>query len=124
MNTTRCRTSQFLFRVINIACAIFVSSYIFLDFLDLDGSKWPLTPHPITSEILVVQGLAEAEPIALPNMVENWEKDSNYFIAPHRVSRDFCASEAPIISARLSCRLHRYRVALPRSSVPDSFVLA
>ena len=120
----RSRRFQLLFRVINIACAILVSFYIFFDVLDLDGSNWPLPRHPTKGQVFIVNGLAEAEPISLPKMVESWEKVSSYFTAPCRVLAYFSSAEALKISAIGLSHRHRYRVALPRSSVLDPLALA
>jgi hypothetical protein len=121
----RSRHFQLLFRAINIACAIFVSFYIFFDVLDLDGSNWPLPPrHPTKGQVFIVNDLAEAEPISLPIMVESWEKVSSYFTAPCRVLAYFSSAEALKISAIGVSHRHHYRVALPRSSVPGPLALA
>jgi hypothetical protein len=121
MNTARSRISR-LSRVIHLACAILVTCYIFFDVLDLDGSDWRFRPPPARSEVLIAKGLAEAEPISQPSWVESWAKLSNCFIDPPEDSAYFGRFELLAISVVESSRHHRYRVALPRSSIPDPVV--
>jgi hypothetical protein len=105
--------------VIYIACTILVFSYIFFDVLDLDGSELP--SHPAKGAILTVNDLNEIERAYHPKSVEAWQ-DFTYDLTAYQ--RDLTSLHGPEelrISPLDASRAHRYRVALPRSSVPDPF---
>jgi len=104
-------------RMIKIACAIFVTSYLLFDVLDLDGSQY--SPTPLSrSKVFVEKNAAEIKPASLPNLCE----------------LKFCSvsKETPTVEVLASVILarelrysglkayRRHRVALPRSSVTDS----
>ena len=110
--------SPVLWRAIYIACTLLISSYIFFDVLDLDGSDFGSRRYPVKGNVSVENGLEEVERSSLPESSED-------------ISRHFTADQGELISVRStketrksrleSTRDHGYRVALPRSSVSDPF---
>ncbi|HEV8342830.1 MAG TPA: hypothetical protein VGR30_10715 [Candidatus Binatia bacterium] len=113
--------SPVLWRVIYIACTVLISSYIFCDVLDLDGSDFASRQHPVKGNVLVVKGLEEVECSSLPKSLEASEDISRHFTANQGELTSFYSTEELRKSRLKSTRDHGYRVALPRSSVPDPF---
>ena len=113
--------SPLLWRVIYIACTVLISSYIFFDVLDLDGSDFGSRRYPVKGDVPVVKGLEEVERSSLPESLEASQDISRHFIANRRGLISFRSMEEVRKSRRESTRDHGYRVALPRSSVPDPF---
>ena len=113
--------SPVLWRVIYIACTVLISSYIFFDVLDLDGSDFGPRRYPVKGDVPVVKGLEEVERSSLPKSLEASQDISRHFTANRGELISFRSMEEVRKSRRESTRDHGYRVALPRSSVPDPF---
>jgi hypothetical protein len=94
-------------------------SYIFFEVLDLDGSKFPLQRFPVENTAIV----PEVETNIVRPYLTRWAvlwKEVLCSLLPEQVDRvrprlieNFKASALNSIQRR------NYRVALPRSSVPD-----
>ena len=118
--TLRNNHSPSLFwRVIHVACAVAVCSFILFDVLDLDGSNFPLKPYPTQSAVLVATGVEDTDHVYRPNLTEPWSRIVTISLAEPfdllslRLARQF--KYLTLDSAR-----HRgYRTALPRSSTSD-----
>jgi hypothetical protein len=110
-----------LWRVIYIACTVLISSYIFFDVLDLDGSNFGSRQYPVKGNVSLVKDLEEVERSSLPKSLEASEDISHHFTTDRGKLISFRSTEEVRKSRLESTRDHRYRVALPRSSVPDAF---
>lgn len=106
-----------LSRLINIACAIFVTSYLLFDVMDLDGSQRSPTPAS-RGKVFLHKNVAEIKPVGSPTICElkfcgvNTVKSSLEVLAS-----DLVARELKFSSLKAS---RRHRIALPRSSVTDT----
>src|SRR5262249_38147295 len=111
--------SSVFWRAISLACVIAAFSYIFFEVLDLDGSALPLQQFPVESTAIV--------PEVETNLVRTYltqlslpGTDISFFLLPEQVD---CVRPRLIenfkASAFNSLQRRNYRVALPRSSVPD-----
>jgi hypothetical protein len=111
--------SSVFLRAISIGCVVVAFSYIFFEVLDLDGSNFPLQRFPVENAAIVPEvqtnivrpyltrwGVPWTEVLCslLPEQVDS--------VRP-RLIEYFKASALNSIQRR------NYRVALPRSSVPD-----
>ena len=114
--------SSHLWRVVSIACAIVMISYICFEVLDLDGSNFQ-TRYPLENGITV----ADLETIVvkpyLTRIAEPWTEVSTWLLTDPvdwvhpRLIKELTAS-------RFNFPQHRgYRTALPRSAVPDHLSL-
>ena len=105
-----------LSRWVHIACAIFVTSYLLFDVLDLDGSQRSQAPAS-SSKVFVNESSAEVRPISSASVCELKfaglceVKSSLEILASVLVARELS------FSALKASR--RHRIALPRSSVAD-----
>src|SRR5262252_7581683 len=111
--------SSVFWRAISIVCVIVAFSYIFFGVLDLDGSTLPLQRFPVESTAIVPQVETNLVRPYLTRLALPWS-DISFFLLPEPVDcvrphliKNFKASGLNFIQRR------NYRVALPRSSVPD-----
>ena len=111
--------SQLLWRVIYIACTMLVSSYIFFEVLDLDGSDFPSQRYPVKGAFLRANDLKDVERVYLQKSVEAWEDISQRFTNTQGKFISLDPAQEVRISGLESAREHGYRAALPRSSLPD-----
>jgi hypothetical protein len=114
--------SRCLFRVIYAVCAVAMAAYVFFDILDLDGSNLPLTHSSAKGAIFIVSNVSEGETSLLPCLPARPGINSDNLTSPVLLTT-FRANEGMRIAGLALSRRHRYRVALPRSSVPDPFVV-
>ena len=106
-----------LSRLIKIACAIFVISYLLFDVLDLDGSQH--TPTPASrSRVFIDKNVAEIKPIASPTICELKFGTATEVTSSLEVLASVLLARELRFSALKVYR--RYRIALPRSAVSDS----
>ena len=105
------------FRLLNMACAIFVSFYLLFDVLDLDGSQYAPTPAG-KSPPFMDEKVTDIKPIFSSTLGEL--KIGSFSEVPS--SRDALASLLLARALRFSGlkASRRYRIGLPRSSVTDS----
>ena len=111
--------SSVFLRAISIGCVMVAFSYIFFEVLDLDGSKFPLQRFPVENTAIV----PEVETNIVRSYLTRWAvlwKEVLCSLLPEQVD-----SVRPRLieyfkaSALNSIQRRNYRVALPRSSVPD-----
>lgn len=106
-------------RAISIACVMVAFSYILFEVLDLDGSTLPLRQYPVENTAIVREVETSIVRPYLTRSALPWTKVS-FFLLPEQVdcvrwhlTENFKASAFNFLQRR------NYRVALPRSSVPD-----
>ncbi len=106
-----------LSRLINIACAIFVISYLLFDVLDLDGSQH--APIPASrSRVFVDKNVAEIKPICSPTICElKFSTATEVKSSLEVLASVLLARELRFSALKVS---RRHRIALPRSAVSDS----
>jgi hypothetical protein len=111
-------------RAISIACVTIAFSYIFFEVLDLDGSNFRTHRDPVQIAAIV----PEVETEVIRPQLGHWANPrievSLFLLAKpigwvHRFSTE--ASVLPIFYLLHHCG---YRTALPRSSIPDDFLLS
>src|SRR5215831_20873392 len=111
--------SSVFLRAISIVCVIVAFSYIFFEVLDLDGSSLPLQRFPVESTAIVPQVEINLVRPYFTRLALPWS-DISFFLLPEHVD---CVRLHRIenfkASAFNSLQRRSYRVALPRSSVPD-----
>ena len=111
--------SSVFWRAISIACVMVAFSYVFFEVLDLDGSTLPLQQFPVESTAIVPEVETNIVRPCLTQLALPWS-DISFFllleqadcVRPRRIE-NFKASVFNSLQRR------GYRVALPRSSVPD-----
>jgi hypothetical protein len=116
----RCST---LWHAIYIACMALVFSYVCFDVLDLDGSNFPLKRHPLERAAIIPEvSKNTVQPYGLqrPELRVNL---STFLLAPSGAAVGIRITTVLKISHFESVRTRGYRIALPRSSISDSFDL-
>ena len=111
--------SSVLWRAISIACVTIVFSYIFFEVLDLDGSNFPLQRHPIESNAIVPEAELNVVRPYLTRLAEPWTGSSFSFLTKQVGPVHPRLIETPLPSAFNLTHRRGYRIALPRSSIPD-----
>ena len=111
--------SSVFWRAISIACVIAAFSYIFFEVLDLDGSALPLQQFPVENTAIVPEVEINLVRPYLTQLALPWS-DMSLFLLPEQVDC-VCLHRLENFKASTFNSLQRrnYRVALPRSSVPD-----
>jgi hypothetical protein len=105
-------------RAISIACVMIAFSYIFFEVLDFDGSNFPLQRHPVENAAIV----PEVETNIVRPYLTRWAvlwTEVLCSLLPEQVCVRPRLIENFKASALNSIQRRNYRVALPRSSVPD-----
>jgi hypothetical protein len=106
-------------RLISIACVIGAFSYVFFEVLDLDGSAFPLQRFLVENTAIVPEIKTNLVRPYVTRLALPWS-DISFFLLPEHVD---CVRlhrlENFKASAFNSLQRRNYRVALPRSSVPD-----
>ena len=94
-------------------------SYIFLEVLDLDGSALPLQRFPVENTAIVPELETNLVRPYVTRLALPWS-DISFVLLPEQVDcvRP-CLIENFKASGLNSIQRRNYRVALPRSSVPD-----
>jgi len=108
---------RLLFRLINIICAIFVSSYLLFDVLDLDGSQHSPTPAG-KSQVYIDENVTDIKPISSPTLCELKSGSFSEVQSSGAVLASVLLARELRFSGLKASR--RQRIALPRSSVTDS----
>ena len=111
--------SSVFWRSISIVCVIVAFSYVFFEVLDLDGSTLPLQRFPVENSAIVPQVETNLVRPYLTRLTLPWTEIS-FFLLPEQ-SDCVCPRRIENFKALAFNSLQRrsYRVALPRSSVPD-----
>ena len=106
-------------RLISIACVMVAFSYVFFEVLDVDGSTLPLQRFPVESTAIVPAVETNLVRPYLTRLALPWN-DGSFFLLLEDVDC-VCLHRLENFKASAFNSLHRrsYRVALPRSSVPD-----
>ncbi|HET8563690.1 MAG TPA: hypothetical protein VFM35_07465 [Candidatus Binatia bacterium] len=121
LTSIRAVRASLFWRVIYLACTILVFLFTVLDVLELDGFDLPSNQYPAKAAIVSVNDLSDAERTYHPKSVEAWQ-DFTYQLATYQGDQPFLHGTEELRISRLdSSRAHRYRVALPRSSISDPF---
>jgi hypothetical protein len=108
---------RLLFRLINITCAIFVSSYLLFNVLDLDGSRHSPTAAG-GSQVFIDENVTDIKPISCPTLCELKSCSLSDDHSSHEVLASVLLARELRFSGLKASR--RHRIALPRSSVADS----
>jgi hypothetical protein len=111
--------SSVFLRAISIACVSVTFSYIFLQVRDFDGSTLPLQRFPVENTAIVPEIETDIVRPYLTRLALPWSEVLCSLLPEQvdcvrgRLIKNFKASGLSSIQRR------NYRVALPRSSVPD-----
>src|SRR5262245_22949684 len=111
--------SSVFLRATSIACVIVIFSYIFFQVLDFDGSNFPLKRFPVENTAIVSEIETNIVRPYLTRLALPWTEllcallPEQVDCVRARLKENFKAS------ALNSLQRRNYRVALPRSSVPD-----
>ncbi len=112
--------SSLLRQVVSIVCVMMVCSYILFEVLDLDGSNLP-PRHPIENAAIVSEAETNVLRPYVTRLAEPWPDvfsslptDQIVYVDPHLI-------RPPVIPSFHLLQRLGYRIALPRSSIPDPF---
>src|SRR5262245_1478264 len=111
--------SSVFWRAVSIACVMVAFSYTFFQVLDFDGSNFPLKRFPVESTAIVSESESNIVRLYVIRLALPWS-DTSVFLLPEQVDC-VCLYRLENFKASAFNSLQRrsYRVALPRSSVPD-----
>jgi hypothetical protein len=109
-----------LSRVTYIICTVFMLFYILFDVLDLDGSDFPTTRAPIERNVVMVEVPKVTVNAYLPDTPDIWVNLSILLPTGLEKSLRHFILQMPRLLLLNTPRAHGYRIALPRSSTPDS----
>jgi hypothetical protein len=109
-------------RPIYLLCIFLFSFDVFSDLLNLDQSSFPLERHAVETLVMIAD---------VPNNAEDAHPVEAASLLPGLVQSQAIRNEAAYVRltrirnfrGRDPARIHGYRVALPRSSPPDSLEL-
>jgi hypothetical protein len=111
--------SSVFLRAISIACVVVAFSYIFFEVLDLDGSNFPLQRFPVENAAIVPEVETNIVRPYLTRWAVPWTEVLCSLLPEQVDSVRPRLIEYFKASALNSIQRRDYRVALPRSSVPD-----
>ena len=111
--------SSVFLRAIFIGCVVVAFSYIFFEVLDLDGSNFPLQRFPVENAAIVPEVETNIVRPYLTRWAVPWTEVLCSFLPEQVDSVRPRLIEYFKASALNSIQRRNYRVALPRSSVPD-----
>jgi hypothetical protein len=106
-------------RVTYVICTTFIVFYILFDVLDLDGSDFPTTRAPVARSVIMVEVPKVSVDVYLPVLTELWVGSTLLLAVGLGKSFQHKTLDVLRILPLNTPRAHRYRVALPRSSVSD-----
>jgi hypothetical protein len=116
----RSLNSSFFGRALSIICVMMVVSYILFEVLDLDGSNFS-PRHPIENTAIVSEAEANVVRPYLARFAEPWPDifsclptNEIAYVHPHLI-------RPPVVPSFHLLQRFGYRIALPRSSIPDPF---
>ncbi len=110
--------SSLLGRAISIVCVMMVCSYIFFEVLDLDGSNFPLR-YPVERTAIVSEVETNTIRPYLTRLAEPWNEVSSFFPTGQVAWIHPRLTENRFITPFHLLQRCGYRIALPRSSIPD-----
>ena len=108
-------------RAVYLICTLVVFSYIFFDVLDIDGSDFPLTRHPLERTVIVAEVAKDTARAYSVDRPELWGDLSTLARAIPCEAMWVRFTRALTFSHLNSVRTRGYRIALPRSSPSDPF---
>ena len=111
--------SSVFLRAIFIGCVVVAFSYIFFEVLDLDGSNFPLQRFPVENAAIVPAVETNIVRPYLTRWAVPWTEVLCSLLPEQVDSVRPRLIEYFKASALNSIQRRNYRVALPRSSVPD-----
>ena len=122
--SVRSFNSWLLGRAISILCVTVVFSCIFFEVLDLDGSNFRTHRDPVQITAIVPEVETDVIRPQIAHLTRPRVEVLFFLLAKpiewvHRFSTE--ESATPILKL---LHRHGYRIALPRSSVPDDFLLS
>jgi len=106
-----------------LVCTLLVFSYILFEVLDIDGSNFPLNPHPLDRTAIVAEVANDA---ARFYSIEKSELSHDVSLLAQAIAYETLwgrLAQAFTFKPLNSVRTRGYRVALPRSSPSDPFPL-
>ena len=96
-----------------------VFSYIFFEVLDLDGSNFPLQHNTVESNAIVPEIETNVIRPYLTRVAEPWSEIS-FSVLTNQLDRVYPRLMKPRVASPFNFLERRgYRIALPRSSIPD-----
>ncbi len=105
-------------QVVSIVCVMMVCSYIFFEVLDLDGSNFPLR-FPVKNTAIVSEVETNVVRPHLFRLANVLPGVSFSLLTKHLDWTHPRLIENPVTSAFHLSQRSGYRIALPRSSIPD-----
>jgi hypothetical protein len=108
-----------VWRVVYATCALLMPAYALFGIVDLDGFDWRATQYAAIGALWVLDTAPEPEASLPPDFPLVRDANGNDFTACPLAPASFRRSETLILAGFALSRRHRYRVALPRSSIPD-----
>lgn len=111
--------SSVFLRAISIGCVMVALSYIFFEVLDFDGSSFPLQRFPVENAAIVPEVETNIVRPYLTRWAVPWTEVLCSLLPEQVDSVRPRLIEYFKASALNSIQRRNYRVALPRSSVPD-----
>lgn len=112
--------TSLLWRAISIVCVMMVFSYVLFEVLDLDGSNFP-PRHPTESAAIVSDAEANIIRPYLTRLTEPWTDVFSSLPTNQIASVHPHLTRHPVASSFHLPQRFGYRIALPRSSIPDPF---
>jgi len=112
--------ASLLGRAISIVCVMMVCSYIFFEVLDLDGSNFPLR-YPVKSMAIISEVETNIVRPHLTRLAELWTEVFSLLPTNQGAWVDPRLTRHPVIPSFHLLQRCGYRIALPRSSIPDPF---
>src|SRR5262245_36322581 len=106
-------------RAVSIACVIVIFSYILFQVLNLDGSNFPLQRFPVENTAIVPEVETNIVRPCLTRLALPWTEGLCSLLHQQVDFVRPCLIENFKASGLNSIQRRNYRVALPRSSVPD-----
>jgi hypothetical protein len=110
-------------RQIYLLCTFLVFSYVSFNLLDLDGSDFPLKRHSLERSVISAEVTEDTEHDYSVERPRLWPGPLMHSQAVPDEAVYIRLTRIRTFSSRDSTRAHGYRVALPRSSPPDSLEL-
>ncbi len=110
---------SFFWRATYVVSTLLVFSYVLFDVLDLDGSDFPKPLAPVERAVILAEIPSNVELVRSLDRAGRWENVPVLFADRSGEHASLRQTEVLRFSPLESARAHRYRVGLPRDSVPD-----
>jgi len=106
-------------RALYFVCTLLVSSYLFFEVLDLDGSNFPLKQFAVGRTAAISEAGRECDVARCPENLVLRGRLAKLSVGAHGVATQGQLARARKFSTVKLVRSHGYRIALPRSSPSD-----